>query len=157
MELLFTNTGNGEHVFTCIRKDGSVTWKKGSVFFMYHDLCHFAVETIIPLKHAFFGLVAAGADISEFDLPREQRTVAISEEAVFSEHLVNLFVTDHTQGIIENIPGIMEAIYSEQGGSVNLALLTGQKIETIRNKINELVTQWKSVHEKKSLQLIFED
>lgn len=124
---------------------------------MYHDLCHYAVETILPLKNAFFGMVAGGIDISEFDLPLEKRNVEISVEAIFAEHLVNLFVTDHTQGRIDNLTGLMEDIYRGQGGSTILPLLTDEKIEMIRAKVNELSAQWKSVPEKQALRLNFEN
>lgn len=156
MEILFTNRGNGVSVLTCKRKDGSVTWKRTDRFFIYHDLCHYAVETVLPLKNAFFGMVASGTDISEFDLPKEQRNVIISDEAVFAEHLVNLFVTDHTQGRIEDISEMIVSICGQNGGAFFLPLLTTEKIEQVRNTCNELVKQWESVPEKNSLQLFYE-
>jgi hypothetical protein len=156
MEILFTNSGDGASVLTCKRNDGSVTWKRTDPFFIYHDLCHYAVETVLPLKNAFYGMVGSGTDISEFDLPKEQRAVIITDEAVFAEHLVNLFVTDHVQGRIEDMQKMIISICGKNGGAVFLPLLTTEKTEEVRNKYNELVRQWKSVPEKKSLQLFYE-
>ena len=53
----------------CIRADGTTTWQKQSerhaAFFSLHDLTHFAVETTLGLKRAFFGLIAEGWDIED--------------------------------------------------------------------------------------------
>ena len=85
MEILFSKTASEDHIFSCKRKDGSVTWKHVSAFFMLHDLCHYAVETTLPLKNGFFGMVAAGTDISDFDLPKEQWKFQLTDEAIFAD------------------------------------------------------------------------
>lgn len=51
---------------TCIRGDGSVTWQRSSPYFAFHDLLHYAIETTLGYRCAFFGLVAAGRDLDQF-------------------------------------------------------------------------------------------
>jgi hypothetical protein len=157
MELLFTKTGKEEHVFSCRRKDGSVTWKHISDFFILHDLCHYIVEKELPLKNAFLGMMAAGTDIEEFDLPKEQRKIHLTAEAIFAEHLINLIVIDFTQGRMENLIEIFTGIHDEHLNSDLLRLFTEEKLETIRNKYAELMQQWNSLPVGQTLLLLFEE
>lgn len=157
MEILFTKTGKEQHVFSCKLKDGSTTWKHVSVFFMLHDLCHYAVETILPLKNAFFGMVASGIDINDFDLPKEQRVFQLTDEALFAEQLVNLVVIDHTQGRMENLIEIFVSIYDLDYRSILMQKLTEEKLEKIRIKYSELLNQWEAIPLSGILKLSFEE
>jgi len=71
MEIKLTKNPTGDHILSCKRNDGTETWKHVNNFFIAHDICHYAAETAIPLNNAFFGMVAAGTDIENFDLPKE--------------------------------------------------------------------------------------
>ena len=102
MEISFTKRGDDQNIISCKRKDGSVTWMHSSRFFIMHDLIHYSVETVLNLKTAFYGMLAAGTDIKDFDVPRERRTILFSDEAIFAEQTVNLLGIEHTQGRIEN-------------------------------------------------------
>ena len=157
MKIVFTKTDRDEHVFSCIRKDHSTTWQHVSPFFMMHDLCHYAVETTLALKNAFFGIVASGIDITNFDLPKEQRNIQLTEEAIFAEHLVNLFVIDNTQGKMENLIEIFTDVYDVKKGSKLLNHITEEKMDKIRKTYNDLLEQWKSTPVSESLNLMFEE
>ncbi|MES1214648.1 MAG: hypothetical protein ABUT20_03945 [Bacteroidota bacterium] len=157
MEILFTKTGKEEHVFSCKRKDGSTTWKHVGEFFMLHDLGHYAVETILHLKNGFFGMVASGTDISDFDLPKEQRAFQLTDEALFAEQLVNMVVIDFTQGRMENLIEIFTSIYDLDNGSILMRNLTEEKLEKIRTAYNELLTQWEAIPLSGVLKLSFEE
>ena len=113
MEILFTKTGLDEDVLSCKRKDGTVTWTHVSRFFILHDLCHYVVEDSLLLKKAFFGMLANGTDITEFELPKDQRRIELTSEALFAENLVNLLVIDYTQGRMDNLLGIFRETYEE--------------------------------------------
>lgn len=157
MEILFTKTGKEEHVFSCKRKDGSTTWKHTGEFFMLHDLCHYAVETILPLRNAFFGMLASGTDINDFDLPKEQRIFQLTDEALFAEQLVNMVIIDYTQGRMENLIEIFTSIYDTDNGSFLMQNLTEEKLEKIRTIYSELLTQWEAIPLSGVLKLSFED
>ena len=156
MEILFTKSGQEEAVFSCKRKDGTVTWAHVSKFFMLHDLCHYAIETIIPLKKAFLGMLAGGTAITEFELPKDERTFDLTPEALFAEHLVNLVVIDYTQGRMDNLLEVFSATYDRTGSSLPYSI-TEEKLENIRIKYASLVEQWISVPERESLKLLFEE
>lgn len=155
MEIIFTKTGRNEHVLSCRRSDGSVTWKHVSSFFIIHDLCHYAVETTLPLKKAFFGMIQEGADITEFDLPKDQQNILLTGEAIFAEQLVNLLAIEYSQGRLENFMGIFNAIYTNEDGSDLTSLVTEKKLEEIRNAITEIMRRWQSLPENETLTLLF--
>jgi len=156
MEILFTKTGDGEHVFSCRRKDGSVTWHHVSEFFLLHDLCHFAAESGLKFTSGFFGMLAAGTDITEFDLPKEQRSVQLTAEAIFAEHLVNLLVIEYKQGRMDNLIEIFYCIHDEYIDSGLLQQLSEDKLEEIRIKYAGLMEQWKILPVNQTLSLVFE-
>ncbi len=156
MEILITKNNAKDHILTCKRKDGTVTWTHVSNFFILHDLCHYTIETKLSLKNAFFGMLTNGSDITEFDLPKEQRTVELTPEALFAEHLVNLVVIDYTQGRMDNLLEIFRETYDDAGsGLVNN--INEEKLQGIRENYAALVQQWKAVAETESLKLIFEE
>ena len=157
MKIIFTKTHKDEHVFSCIRKDSSTTWQHVSPFFMMHDLCHYAVETTLTLKNAFFGMLASGIDITNFDLPKEQRKIQLTDEAIFAEHLVNLLVIDYTQGRMENLIEIFTDVYDVKKDSKLLNHITEEKMDKIRKTYNDLLEQWNLTPVSESLNLMFEE
>jgi len=156
MKISFTKTGSGEDVFSCKRRDGTVTWTHVSKFFMLHDLCHYAIETTLPLKKAFLGMLASGTDISEFELPKDQRKIELTSEALFAEHLVNLVVIDYTQGRMDNLIEIFKETYHDAGSDL-INTINEETLENIREKYAALMQQWRGIPERESLQLIFEE
>jgi len=156
MEIKLTKTG-GNPVLACKRKDGSVTWRHVIPFFIGHDLCHYAVETIIPLKKAFWGMIAGGIDISDFDLPKEERNFQLTEEAILAEHLVNLLTIELSQGKMENLLEVSGGIYQAQVGTNFYKIISEKKLEAIRERINTLMQQWQALSDTETMTLLFED
>ena len=58
-----------------------------------HDLAHVAVEQILQLKNAFFGLIESGVEIADFEDKLKQPD--LSTEAIQVEYLVNLLQTEY--------------------------------------------------------------
>lgn len=52
---------------TCIREDGSSTGMASTPFFVAHDLMHYAVESELGAREAFYGLLAAGWELDSFE------------------------------------------------------------------------------------------
>ena len=157
MEILLTKKETGDSVLSCKRKDGTETWRHIIHFFAAHDLCHYAVEKTFPLKNAFYGMVAAGINITDFDLPADQRKFEIPEEAIFAEHLVNFLTIEYSQGKMENFTDVFSAAYKPDPGNDLLLRLTPEKLDQIRNIFNELMDQWNSLTPNQSMNLIFEE
>ncbi|MEO1485573.1 MAG: hypothetical protein AAFU57_07500 [Bacteroidota bacterium] len=96
--------GDGKpSILTCIRKDGSTSWAKLYPGMEAHDLAHYIVETILGFENAFYGMVAKGIDIADFEIPREQRPETVipqnlPPESLVTEHLVNLLLVKWQSG-----------------------------------------------------------
>ena len=156
MEILLIKGANGnEHVLSCKRKDGSMTWKHVSPFFIMHDICHYAVETVMPFHEAFFGMIKKGTDITEFELPKKERSIALSSEALLTEHLVNLLVIEYTQGEMDNFLEILKATYEIDDKTIDL--ITEKKLNEIRTAYYGLMKKWNDFPERETMTLIFED
>lgn len=153
MMISLTKKEQGKAVLTCTRNDGTITWKHTDAFFISHDICHYAVETVLPLHNGFYGMLASGTDITEFDRPAAQRNTTISAETVFTEHLVNVFMIDQRQGGIGDICGMIANAFPQSVEEGLLLKLTGQKIDQIRQRYAALLYQWQQVADNSSLNL----
>src|SRR2546423_424791 len=77
---------------TVIHADGSVASQRSGHggFFALHDLTHFAVESELGLRLAFFGLLAEGWDFRAFTDKSDPRYAALPAEALLTEHIVGV-------------------------------------------------------------------
>src|SRR5436309_5544060 len=92
LRIRFTKRTDGAVVLQCVRRDGSATWErhdKQAVFFSFHDLDHFAVETTLGFRQGFYGLIAEGWDIA--DTTGKGTRGKLPPEAILVEHVVGLF------------------------------------------------------------------
>ena len=157
MEILLTKDArSGEHALSCKREDGSVTWTHVSPFFILHDICHYAVETTMSFQNAFFGMIKNGTDITDFALPKEQRNIVLTSEALLAEHLVNLLVIEYTQGKMDNLLDILVATY-ESDNDETVHQVTNEKLDEIRIAYNKLMQKWNALPERETMTLIFKD
>src|ERR1700756_4214175 len=95
---------DGSAALSMTRADGSVTWQRqeGQLgrFFPLHDLTHYAVETVLGFRRAFFGLVAEGWDLSTFGQPGVKNR--LPEEAGLAELLVGYFDLERATGVVDS-------------------------------------------------------
>src|SRR3982751_5238079 len=80
---------DGPAKLACVRADGTRTWGKEHPFFPVHDLTHCAVESVLRLDQAFFGLIAKGWEIDDFAKPGASRRMPF--QAIVAEHVVAAF------------------------------------------------------------------
>lgn len=156
MEIKITKNTVADHILSCEREDGSVTWSHISNFFILHDLCHYAVENTLSLKNAFFGMLAQGTDITEFELSKEERKVELTPESLFAEHLVNLLVIDHTQGRMDNLLDIFKETYNDAASNL-IPVINESRLEEIRKNYAILLQKWKAIPEQETFNLIFKE
>jgi hypothetical protein len=100
MELRILKKADGGGALTCTRHDGSVTWQsqhRHAEFFAPHDLTHYAVETVLQLDDAFYGLVSRGWEIDDFGPPWPRGP--IPSRALFAELLVGLLDAERASGV----------------------------------------------------------
>src|SRR5262245_49019933 len=93
MLIRFANSRRG-YVLTCLRDDGTMTYArpKHGPFFAQHDLRHYAVETTLKFRDAFYGLIEQGRSIPSFDQPGSART--LPPQAIHAEFVVGLLDSD---------------------------------------------------------------
>jgi len=129
-----TRRADGSVVLRCTRDDGSSTWEKHearqALFFAFHDLTHFAVETILGIRRGFYGLIADGWDIA--DTSGKGKRGALPAEAVLVEHLVGLFsrAPVDTSEFNAQLAMMME----------NAPAFTDAQLAAVRKRIDELHT-----------------
>ncbi len=92
LEIRLRRGRDGPDSLTLTREDGTVTWQHLPRGQAQHDLAHHAVESCLGFRDAFYGLVARGQDISDFD-NRDTRGDT-PDEAMLTEFLVNQILLD---------------------------------------------------------------
>lgn len=99
-------------------------------------------------------MVAAGTDISDFDLPKDQRKFELTEEALFAEQLVNMLTIEYSQGRMENFIEIFTSI--NDAGSNKSLPIDDILLEKTRNLFNQLIQKWNSLKDSETMTLSFE-
>ncbi|HEY9229125.1 MAG TPA: hypothetical protein VIP11_20915 [Gemmatimonadaceae bacterium] len=151
---------DGSAALSCQRADGSVTWQRQDgdlgAFFPLHDLTHFAVETALGFRHAFYGLVADGWDISSFEAPGAARR--IPEEAGLAELIVGFFDVERATGIVSTAADFnwkIDTHLDERGLPPTPFRMTDERLEQIRSLRGELFARWRDVQPGDTLELRF--
>ena len=139
---------DGVGVLSCTREDSSITWQKQArhaAHFALHDLTHYAVETALGYRHAFFGLIADGWEIEETTGQTERGE--LPAEALEAEKIVGLFDAERASGTLWNV---------EEFNRFAPRRLTDSEIHSIRSLRAELFSKWAATAPGQKLELIFD-
>ena len=152
---------NKPTILKCIRADKSETWSKLHLNTEYHDLAHIAVEKGLGFTNAFYGLIAQGIDIGDFELPEHQKPAGLTgtnlpKESIITEHLVNLltieqFNAEKPINFIEETQKILKENklpYPDR--------LTEETLNIIRTEYTHLISEWKSIQDGMYLENTFD-
>ena len=145
----------------CVRADGSVTWQKQesrhAAFFALHDLTHFAVESTLGFRRAFFGLVAEGWEIEE--TTGQQARGAIPDEAKAVEYIVGSLDSERASGAVWSAEDFNQqaAIHAASAGQPEPRPLTDEELTRVRARRAELFAKWRAIAPGQALELRFED
>lgn len=144
-------------VLRCLRADASETWSRLHPNTEYHDLAHIAIEKSLDLKQSFFGLIAAGYNISDFELTEDEKPqlikdIELSEEAIITEHMVNLLMVERfNDGQQEAfIPQLMTIL--DERTLEFPSYLTENNLALVRSAYNQLIAQWQELPIGQSLE-----
>ncbi|HTL94397.1 MAG TPA: hypothetical protein VL157_02570 [Gemmatimonadaceae bacterium] len=152
---------DGSAALTCVRPDGSVTWQRQQgrlgAFFPTHDLTHYAVETTLGYRQGFFGLIADGWEIADFETAKGD----IPQEAREAELVVGVFEMELRMG-----RGWSNTELREQGeryaastrperNRIPLPALSDDDIARIRALRASAFEQWDAVVPGETLELAF--
>jgi hypothetical protein len=150
---------DGRTSLSCTRADGTTTWQRQqggqAAFFPRHDLTHYAVETVLGHMSGFYGLVAAGWDLSDFGTPWPRGR--IPADGNLTEMIVGFFDLERRTGEIGLAKDLNETL-SQFCGENSLPaprMLTDDDLNRVRQKRGELFARWEAVKPGEALELPF--
>jgi len=146
---------NSKHVISYLRDGLETYWIEADNFLVLHDLCHFAIETTLGYKTAFWGLIASGINPNVFENKEKRDALELSNEAWYAEHLANLFLIEYTQGSFENINEIFKQCMLEHSSNVAMKQFSDTEIKAIRISIDQVIEKWKNIEVDNLLSLEF--
>ena len=159
LEIRLRRGRDGPDNLTLTRDDGTSTWQRLPAGQAQHDLTHYAVETCLGLTHGFYGLVAAGRNISDFE---DRETRGSTEEAILTEFLVNQVLLEHATGQFADVGEFNNVMLTtlRNHGDGDLARahrpLTAQELEAVRVNARELWREWRRTDPGADMTLTFE-
>ncbi len=159
MRIQITKRTDGGAVLKCVRADGTETWQKQqghqAAFFPLHDLTHFAVETELGIRSAFYGLIASGWSIDETGA----RGVAarLPPEAIFVESVVGTLDTERASGSRWTADEFNDstARFAANGGRPAPRKLGDDELARIRQRRADLFARWTALEPGGMLELTF--
>ena len=143
----YVANADGSILFRATRADGTVLWQRHrgarGAFFVAHDLMHLAVETVLGTCDGFFGLLAAGWDIT--DTEGKGARGALPPEAQLVEQLVGLFDREQLGGAppLDAPSFVAELQAMVANAQLNWAPALGEdQLRAVRTLADALRRQW---------------
>jgi hypothetical protein len=146
---------DGPSTITCTRPDGSSTWMRVQDFFPLHDLTHYAVESTLGLREAFYGLILSGWSITDFATPGAgSRTPA---EAVHAEHFVAILQREFFSRDLKSLDELNDemAAFSNGMSSTAARKVSQEELDAMRQRVFDLSNQWRSLEPGESMEVEF--
>jgi len=146
---------DGPATLACVRVDGTRTWGKEHPFFPVHDITHCAVESVLGFEHAFFGLIATGWDIDDFEKPGASRRMPV--QALVAEHVVGVFdreralptpltVTEFNETVFASLPPLQRDAFQP---------LTDAQVSHVRALRSTLEAHWHALPVGATMEVTF--
>ena len=152
---------DGSAALTCARADGTVTWQRQDgqlgAFFPLHDLTHYAVERVLDLPRAFYGLLTEGWDLSDFGKPWPKG--ALPEDALVAELIVGFFDVERATGFLATADEFnekLQAWYADNKRTMPEFRMSDTQLEQIREERAKAFALWKAVPPGDMLEIPFE-
>ena len=152
LRIRFLKGKDKEDTLTITREDGSVTWTAlKETFGPEHDLCHFVVEEELEFTAGFYGLIAGGMNIKDFE--DTSSTEWLGPQGLWAEAIV-MALQYERRGIAtrENLPSLI----ASSCGNYNLdppALLNGDTLDDMRFSFDMLMKEWETLDAGEALEL----
>jgi hypothetical protein len=161
LRIQLTRRADGSTVLRCTRADGSVTWQRQdarhAAFFAFHDLRHFAVETVLGVRHAFYGLIADGWDIA--DTTGKGTRGPLPAEALVVEQLVGLLDRERAGGAAPMSAADVGAQLAAVAGPQRMdgwRAPTDAELAAVRARAESLHEAWAALGPDGTLELAFD-
>ena len=158
LQIQFTKRADGSVVLRCVRRDGSVTWERHDqhgAFYAFHDLRHFAVETVLGLRSGFYGLIADGWNITDTTGKGSRGT--LSAGSILTEHIVGLFDRELSGGASPLSGAEFNAqLEAMLGRDPHRPQFTDAQLAAVRRRTDELHQAWQQTPPGSTLELMFD-
>lgn len=159
LRLRLSRKADGSSTLDLRRPDGTSTWQKraGSTaeFFAVHDLTHYAVESVLGFRRAFYGLVAEGWDFADFGHPWPRGP--LPREALVAEVVVGAFDTHRAAHAPLTAPACRDAVrdyFATRGEEVE-GTVSDVQLEAVRTLLSGLVRRWHALAPGGTMELEF--
>lgn len=157
LRIVLTRRADGDAVLRCERADGTATWQRHRArlagHFVPHDLTHYAIETELGLRRAFYGLIAQGWSIE--DTTGKGERGALPEEAMVVEQLVGSFDAQRADGEAWTAAELnrQARLYAERAGIAPPRTLTEEELDRVRRRLEDLLDRWERLPPGESIEL----
>jgi hypothetical protein len=156
----FKKKTDGSAALSCTRADGTVTWQRQEgllgTFFPLHDLTHLAVESVLGLRRAFYGLLSEGWDITAFG--KADRPEGLPQEALFTELIVGYFDLERRSATVlpaEEFNEKIRTFLADKKLPPALFELTQPQVDEIRSVRDAYFAKWRALPAGETMELIF--
>jgi hypothetical protein len=158
MRVQLVKKKDGDAVLKCVRHDGTETWQKQrgryAAFFPLHDLTHFAVESELGLRDAFYGLIAQGWSLEDTEGKGPR---ALPAEALFAENIVGTLDRERASGTRWTADEFNYALSLDAAAKERPLppALTDEQLGRVRQRRAELFARWSELPDGETLELAF--
>ena len=151
---------DGGAALSCERADGTSTWQRQDGaqgrFFPWHDLTHYAVETVLGHRRGFYGLVSEGWNVTDFGAPWPRGPMPDDMDP--SELIVGFLDVERAAGVewtATDFNARARDYFVSRGVDRTLAL-TDEQLSAVRALRATLFARWSALPAGQTLELRFE-
>lgn len=157
LEIHLVKRAGKRALLRCVRADGSETMAE-MVVGAEHDLAHFVVESTLGFRRGFYGMLAGGRNIEDFDVAGATRVVEIPAEAVVTEFIVGLLqaerrgeaFNDFNGELLRSIRGARRPMVEAELAGVSIwrdggFAIGGDELLRMRTEVEALMSRWGAV------------
>lgn len=155
MEIQIKKRQGQKHSIRYIREGLPDHWIEADDFLVLHDLCHYAIETSLSYKEAFWGMISRGIDPALFQDKQKRDQLFIADEAWYAEHMANLFLIEYSQGPFEDLNQTLSDTLQQTHPHLPVVRFSQEEINKIRTRVQELFHQWKHTPAGEWMKILF--
>jgi hypothetical protein len=153
LEIIFKKSYT-KNTITCRRPDGTATWMEAIPYRIVHDLTHYVVETELGMRDGFYGMLAGGWNITDFENKQKIRSSDIPANGIRAELIVNMLLTERNDG--QEIFNF-NSVYADSCGRLNIPAqpLEPEQLHRLRIRLDDLINKWRFMPMDRPLHLKF--
>jgi hypothetical protein len=153
LTIKLTKRRNKPPLLICTRPDGTQTMAENIVG-AEHDLCHHVVETTLGFQRAFYGLLAEGMNIEDFNVAAASTKIDIPPEASATEFIVGLLESELTSGMpYADFNAELRRAMANARKPAESPVISDDDLSTMRRRIVDLKQEWRNLPIGESIEL----